>query len=914
MANLLFFLSGASSLIYQITWIRQSSLIFGSSIAAISVITAVFFGGLALGNYLIVRKRRNGEIPHNFSAKLYAKLELAVGIFGALSVFLFAFSKNISIPAGSIGTLIQIAITIVCIAVPVIAMGMSFPVMVGLSKTNFAEKQIAGVYFINSLGAVVGAALCGFFMLKTIGISNSIFTAAAINILVAVLALFFLKKPAENNELKINSEKLKLLPVLLFAFVGFNGMLAELAASRFLALIITNTVFVYTITISTTIFGLAVGAGVYGLISHKIPQKINSFGIISLLWGAVFSAVLFLIPVSFWFNLTQTQSIHSLIVISFLISFLPALLSGAMFPAVVKICNANAEKSAGILSASNTLGGIFGSLLCGFVFLPIFGLANSVLIAVAISIIVAIIAILKYSEKLNIVTAIFILILLAVIFAGYQNNKNFIKNYLQYGKKQTVMAYSEGREAVVSILSGGGIKTMEIDRLWQGENRITKQIMAAHIPMIISKDDPKDILLIGFGTGLTASRFLYYGIDDLLCVDIEESVFDFARDEFSANFLNEPNVRTIAEDGRNTIRRNDKKYYLISVEIGQIFRPYLAAFYTKEFYENAAQNLTENGIITQFVPIASFDFATFKSLVKTFLSVFENAQLWYNGSEFLLLGTKGEFGNLSSERANEIFAQNQNVLSDLQWSYWGGTLYPLSDRRILAASYLAGKYHLASLAYEGEIFTDNLPKLEYRSAIHRHNEPFIDSLISNLSPVEQIIPEIVDSKDIDGIDGIRKKNLDDIVASELFAVYMNQKYSVPELLEKALEYNPLNVLVIKELANIYYEKKDFEKSAEFFDKALKLEPKNSYLHRQFALALIKLDYRDLAINELLTAIDISQSDFISHTMLAGLMLEHENFDLAVRHITIALQINPNYGEALRMQEYLSNLYQSGALQ
>jgi tetratricopeptide (TPR) repeat protein len=435
--------------------------------------------------------------------------------------------------------------------------------------------------------------------------------------------------------------------------------------------------------------------------------------------------------------------------------------------------------------------------------------------------------------------------------------------------------------------------------------------MAAHIPMIISKETPKNVLLIGFGTGLTASRFLYYGIDDLLCVDIEQAVFNFAKSEFSADFLANPKVRTIAEDGRNTIRRKNQNFDIISVEIGQIFRPYLATFYTKEFYENAAKNLSENGIISQFVPIASFDFATFQSIIKTFLSVFENAQLWFNGSEFLLLGTKGEFGNLSSERANQIFSENREVLIDLQWSYWGGTLYPLSDKRVLAANFLMGRYHLASLSYEGEIFIDDLPKLEYYTAIHRQNAPFIDSIKNGLSPIQNIIPEIFDANDIDGIEGIRERNLGDIVASELFSAYIREKFAVPALLEKALEYNPLNIHALRELANIYYEKKEYEKSAQLFDKALKLDTQSSYLHRQYALALIKLDYRNFAIDNLLTAIEISPNDFIAHTMLAGLMLERSHYDLAVRHISIALEINPNYGEALRMQEYLNSFYKTG---
>ncbi|MDR0303149.1 MAG: fused MFS/spermidine synthase [Chitinispirillales bacterium] len=897
MANVLFFLSGVSSLIYQICWIRWSSQIFGSSITAISAVTAVFFGAMALGNCLIVKKERK------FDAKLYAKLEFLVGIFGALSVALFTLLNKIYIP----GNILTVFVHIVSIGVSAIFIGMNFPVMVGLAKENSTEKQISGVYAVNSLGAVCGAILTGFLLLQNIGIRNSIFTASGINILVAVSALFLFKKSAKNI---VSNEKIPFLPIFLFAFVGFNGMLAELIASRFLALIITNTIFVYTLTISCVIFGLALGAGIFGAISDKISQKLNWFGIISIVWSTVFSTVFLLNPAGFWMNIAKNQSILSILLITVLISFLPSLFSGMMLPATVQIVKKSAEKTAGILSAANTVGSIFGAIMCGFLFLPIFGIANTIILAFVVSILVGSVAILKYSQKK--IAIVIILLPLAALFLGRENYADFIKNYLSFDKKQTVVNFKEGREAIVSITSKNGIKTMEIDRLWQGENRKTRQIMAAHIPSIISKNDPKNILLIGFGTGLTASRFLYYGIDGLFCVDIEESVFDFAKSEFDVGFLSNPKVRIIVEDGRKTIRRNDRKYDIISIEIGQIFRPYCSGFYTVDFYENAKKSLNQDGIITQFVPIASFDFAVFKSIIKTFVSVFPNSQLWFNGSEFLLVGTNGEFGNLSGKRAQEIFSQNEKVVEDLRWSYWGGSLYMLSDRRILAASFLCDRNDLARMSQDGEIFTDNVPKLEYYSALHRQNQPFVDDIKTYLSPIgATMIPEISQQKDIDGINAIRNINLGDIISSELYFAYTNQKQSAPGLLEEALKYNSLNLPALMEIANIYYEKKEYLKSAECFNRALNLDSQNSYLHRQYALVLIKLEEQNLAIDHLLTSIDINSSDYISHTILAGLMLGKNLYDLAAKHVAYALKFNPNYAEALKMQQYLQNYYSAG---
>ena len=44
--------SGFFSLIYEICWIRKSALIFGSTTFALSTVIAVFFGGMAIGNFI----------------------------------------------------------------------------------------------------------------------------------------------------------------------------------------------------------------------------------------------------------------------------------------------------------------------------------------------------------------------------------------------------------------------------------------------------------------------------------------------------------------------------------------------------------------------------------------------------------------------------------------------------------------------------------------------------------------------------------------------------------------------------------------------------------------------------------------------------------------------------------------------
>ena len=78
---IVFVLSGASGLIYQIAWIRLLSLTFGITIYAISTVVAAFMGGLALGSFLGGRLADRVRRP----ILLYAVAEAIVAVMGLLS-------------------------------------------------------------------------------------------------------------------------------------------------------------------------------------------------------------------------------------------------------------------------------------------------------------------------------------------------------------------------------------------------------------------------------------------------------------------------------------------------------------------------------------------------------------------------------------------------------------------------------------------------------------------------------------------------------------------------------------------------------------------------------------------------------------------------------------------------------------
>ena len=87
------------------------------------------------------------------------------------------------------------------------------------------------------------------------------------------------------------------------------------------------------------------------------------------------------------------------------------------------------------------------------------------------------------------------------------------------------MAYREGVGSNLAVIRKEHVLQLEIEGWWQGEDQKNHQIMAAHIPMLLHPK-PRKVLVVGVGTGQTASRFLMYPVDRLDCVDIEPTIFE----------------------------------------------------------------------------------------------------------------------------------------------------------------------------------------------------------------------------------------------------------------------------------------------------------------------------------------------------------------------------------------------------
>ncbi|MBF8254427.1 MAG: Tetratricopeptide repeat protein, partial [Deltaproteobacteria bacterium] len=189
-----FFFSGAAGLVYQVVWTRMLTQIFGNTTYAIATVLSAFMAGLAIGSYWFGKIADRGK--NDFL--LYGLLEAGVGVYGFLVPWLFAgaqklygpiFGLNQSYPF--IFNLVLFFLSFILLVFPTLLMGATLPVLSRFFVRSFADfgRRIGDLYATNTLGAVIGCAAGGFFLIPTIGMRTTVFVAASVNMVIAVVIL-----------------------------------------------------------------------------------------------------------------------------------------------------------------------------------------------------------------------------------------------------------------------------------------------------------------------------------------------------------------------------------------------------------------------------------------------------------------------------------------------------------------------------------------------------------------------------------------------------------------------------------------------------------------------------------------------------------------------------------------------------
>lgn len=218
-----FALSGTAALIYEVVWTRELTLVFGSTVYAVSMMLMTFMSGLSLGGW------KGGKWADETPSllMLYGKLELGIGVFAAASIPLirllpgayFAIFNAIT-PSFGIMLAVQIVFSFAFMIVPTFLMGATFPVVAKLFTRSRSTHggDIGTVYSINTLGSVLGSMAAGFILIPTVGIRATTLLAATLNVAVAIAMIA--RSKSEKSKLWLATCSLVLVAVVTAGSLG----------------------------------------------------------------------------------------------------------------------------------------------------------------------------------------------------------------------------------------------------------------------------------------------------------------------------------------------------------------------------------------------------------------------------------------------------------------------------------------------------------------------------------------------------------------------------------------------------------------------------------------------------------------------------------------------------------------------
>src|SRR5215813_5964413 len=398
---LLFAGSGCSALIYEIVWYQLLQLVIGSSAVSLGVLLATFMGGLCFGSLMLPRLR----IAKDHPLRVYGKIEIGIAIFGVLVLFLMPLVDSVytaSVGHGLPAILLRAIVAGLCLIPPTFLMGASLPAASRWLKSSPEGVSWMGLlYGANTVGAVFGCLLAGFYLLRVFNMTTATFAAAAINVAVGLVSFALAKKAPEYDAKPPLSDgrgsvAKQAWPVYAtIALSGASALGAEVIWTRLLGLMLGATVYTFSIILAVFLVGLAIGSSVGAMVSRgsRSPRSLLGWSQMALAAAIAWTAWQLANSLPYWpvnpLLSTSPWYTFQIDMVRCLWAIMPAaLLWGASFPLALAAA-ANKEVDSGRLVggiyAANTGGAILGALIFSLVLAPSVGTAKSQSLLIAIA-------------------------------------------------------------------------------------------------------------------------------------------------------------------------------------------------------------------------------------------------------------------------------------------------------------------------------------------------------------------------------------------------------------------------------------------------------------------------------------------------------------------------------------------------
>lgn len=741
---LLFALSGASGLIYQVVWLRMLALTFGVTAYAVSTVLSCFFAGLALGSYVAGRYADRLRSP----LRTYAAVEVLVAVLGVLTPATFAITRaayvgiveSFDVSGLPALTVLRVLLAFLCLILPATLMGATLPLMVrsSLVRSSSFARNVSLLYAFNTLGAMTGAFVAGFELIGRFGLRGALIVAAACNLLAAGGAfLLSTRGPVEAPERIVDLGEqtehpypLAVQRVVLWAFAVSGGvsLAYEVVWTRMLATFFDATVYGFTAMLTMVLFGIGIGSW---LISPFLARRWNwplvfagiqgGVGLLGLLSVVV---MVNLIPLGKTLGLYEPPGPYGHMTLRFMgfsaaaVVLPPMLLLGASFPVAARIVTAGGGvgRRAGGVYAVNVLGGIAGSLIAGFIVLPLLGAQSSLLLFASLNLALVLVVVLQAAPSRRPAMAAAALGLVAIVAAVVASPELLTGIYRERLQGEQVVFVDEGLENTIAVtMAADGERKLYINgqpQTYTSDGIANYLRMIGHLPMLLHPD-PKRALVIGLGGGATGGAVSTYTGTEVDLVELSSAVVNAAPwfEMINEQVLERPNVNLKVQDGRNFLLLSPGGYDVITADIIRPEHAGASNLYSKEYFALARDALAEGGLMLQWLEQLSDE--QYRLMLRAFVETFPYVTLWSNGSlaigsqQPLMLTRAGLADRIGNPGAAASLARSGLDTPDKVLSHYTGN-------RDEALRFLAG---------DNRAITDNHPYAEFHRSLRRDRRP-----------------------------------------------------------------------------------------------------------------------------------------------------------------------------------------------
>jgi spermidine synthase len=472
----------------------------------------------------------------------------------------------------------------------------------------------------------------------------------------------------------------------------------EVVWTRAISLVLGSTVYAISTMLATFMAGLAIGSFFGGRLSDRRNDHLFLFALCELSIGVCGMVSVPLINLMPGLYLTIYRTFHLQPQLFFLLQaslcamvmLIPTILMGATFPIVSRQVTRGLEQmgsGVGIAYFVNTVGAVAGSVLSGFVLIPIVGVKGTTFTAAMLNLVAGVGLLLLTRKPARAVVAFVPAFLLGgVLLAEAEPHSTIVSFYSarRYAKDNEPfreiaaadrklyreLYRSENAEGTVKAFRYvDGSLVLQVGGKIEGTSRddLANTVLLAYLPLA-SHVSAHSFLTIGLGAGVTLGAARDH-LRDVDLVEINPGVVEAIRRHGAPGLLD--NLTVIRNDARNYLLATDKRYDIISSEPSYPTESAVANLFTRDFYEIAARRLNEGGIYCQWLPYYVLANDDVTMMLKTFASVFPNTWLWKvtNSLDLIMIGSTSPGSFSADEVAARVRRLNvHNYPLDFQLS------------------------------------------------------------------------------------------------------------------------------------------------------------------------------------------------------------------------------------------------------